>query len=121
MYLFVFFYPRVMLSARFSSCEFPFQLSCFKLAVVYILMSSVTSTSDQTYRNGNANVVTDASDDVTQRTQLIAASCLREPTEGGTKTSGDNGFRIKILGQHAPALYIPGQVYTSKTLYLFIV
>lgn len=47
-------------------------------------------------------------------TQRPAAWCVREPGDGSERTPGDHGFRIKIIGQQVPALYTPGQVYTSK-------
>ena len=42
--------------------------------------------------------------------------CLRVPSDTeASKTPGDNGFRIKLVGQPQPDGYIGGQVYTGKS------
>lgn len=54
---------------------------------------------------------------------LFVSGCLREPTPYQSrfaKTSGDNGFKIRISGD--PEKYVPGEVYTgmySKIVIIF--
>ena len=41
--------------------------------------------------------------------------CSRIPTDTkASKTPGDNGFRIKLIGRPQPEGYIGGQVYTGE-------
>lgn len=53
---------------------------------------------------------------------LFVSGCLREPTPYQSrfaKTSGDNGFKIRISGD--PEKYVPGEVYTGMYCKILII
>lgn len=53
--------------------------------------------------------------DMSSSSMAESTDCVRAPAATtASKTPGDNGFRIKIVGR--PEAYTAGQVYTGKTL-----